>query len=55
MCSRSLFLLLILALLLTSGCKWIARPDVSGVWRGTIVERKTRAEEVSGPGELKKQ
>ncbi len=48
-----LCLLFSFAILPTAGCKWISRPNVSGVWKGTIQGSETNGRNKwQGPAEL---
>ena len=47
-----LTLVLCLAIVQTVGCKWLSRPNVSGVWRGSIEGIDKRGRKWQGPAEL---
>jgi len=45
-------LLLSLAALPLTGCGWVSRPSVSGVWKGSIESSDKRGHKWNGPAEL---
>jgi hypothetical protein len=45
-------LVLILVVLATAGCERLTRPNVSGVWKGTIAATDNRGHKWNGPAEL---
>src|SRR5438128_12530756 len=47
-----LTLVLCFAIVQTVGCKWLSRPNVSGVWRGSIEGIDKRGRKWQGPAEL---
>src|SRR5438132_12455372 len=47
-----LTLVLYCAIVQTVGCKWLSRPNVSGVWRGSIEGIDKRGRKWQGPAEL---
>src|SRR5881296_1954769 len=47
-----LTLVLCFAIVQTVGCKWLSRPNVSGVWRGSIEGTDKRGHKWQGPAEL---
>src|SRR2546425_12746443 len=47
-----LMLVLCFAISQTVGCKWLSRPNVSGVWRGSIEGTDNRGHKWQGPAEL---
>ena len=47
-----LTLILCFTILQTVGCKWMSRPNVSGVWRGSIEGTDKRGHKWQGPAEL---
>ncbi len=51
-CLTVCLLLLSLAVLPTAGCKWFSRPDVSGIWKGSIESSNKRGQRWNGPAEL---
>src|SRR5437868_3077959 len=40
------------AVIPTVGCKWLSRPNVSGVWKGSIESTDKRGHKWRGPAEL---
>jgi hypothetical protein len=49
---RVLFLLLSSMMLLTAGCEWFSRTNVTGVWKGSIESSDRRGHKWNGPAEL---
>jgi hypothetical protein len=47
-----LILALCFAIIQTVGCKWLSRPSVSGVWKGSIEGADKRGHKWQGPAEL---
>src|SRR5204863_4001383 len=47
-----LTLVLCFAIVQTVGCKWLSRPNISGVWRGSIEGTDKRGRKWQGPAEL---
>ena len=47
-----LTLVLCFAIVQTVGCKWLSRPSISGVWRGSIEGTDKRGHKWQGPAEL---
>ena len=47
-----LTLVLCFAIVQTVGCKWLSRPSISGVWRGSIEGTDKRGRKWQGPAEL---
>src|SRR5207253_7896885 len=47
-----LTLVLCFAIVQPCGCKWLSRPNVSGVWRGSIEGTDKRGRKWQGPAEL---
>jgi hypothetical protein len=50
--SSNLALILCLALIATVGCERLTRPNVSGLWKGTIAATDNRGHNWNGPAEL---
>src|SRR6266478_6563880 len=48
----ALMLVLCFAVIQSVGCKWLSRPNVSGVWRGSIEGTDKRGHKWQGPAEL---
>ena len=48
----ALMLVLCFAIIQTVGCKWLSRPNVSGVWKGSIEGTDKRGHKWQGPAEL---
>src|SRR6266481_561406 len=49
---RVLMVVLFFAIIQTVGCRWQSRPNVSGVWRGSIEGTDKRGRKWQGPAEL---
>ena len=47
-----LILALCFAIIQTVGCKWLSRPNASGVWKGSIEGADKRGHKWQGPAEL---
>jgi hypothetical protein len=47
-----LILVLCFAITQTVGCRWLSRPNVSGVWKGSIEGADKRGHKWQGPAEL---
>ena len=47
-----LMLVLCFGIIQTVGCKWLSRPNVSGVWKGSIEGTDKRGHKWQGPAEL---